>query len=71
MAKMSEVFEIPNKKSVVRTALPPDVVSALRRMTTKINDGHQVSKKILSENDDNFDSDLLNELNNDLINKDE
>jgi len=49
MAKLSE----SSKREVFRTALPPDVASALRSMTLKFGANIE-NKKILIENDNNL-----------------
>jgi len=67
IGKLGEAFESFGSSKVNRTALPPDLMSALKKMTNKLNisSSRQVlSESVMSEED------LLKE-SNDLINKDE
>jgi len=61
--KISESLNFSNKNLKPKTALPPDLMSALKKMTNKLSVGNQKSQ-ILSENKEN----LENQLNDYLIN---
>jgi hypothetical protein len=61
--KISESLNFSNKNLKPKTALPPDLMSALKKMTNKLSVGDQKSQ-ILSENKEN----LENQLNDYLIN---
>ena len=70
LGKLSEGRE-QKASNVVRTALPPDVVSALRKMTMKMGSNPaSMSRKVLSESEEKKDFVVEDDGLNDLINKD-
>ena len=70
ITKLGESLKFETKSQPkYRTALSPDVASALRNMTMKMNVRPQTEqpKRVISENEENFKDEMLNELNEDLI----
>jgi hypothetical protein len=65
--KISESLGFSGKNTKPKTALPPDLMSALKKMTNKLNTGDQNSQ-ILFEKKENLNEDFVSQSSNYLIN---